>query len=278
MEYPPISWKLENLEADLKALSDYSLSIADSARTYYQKNSRKKKSWAKNLRLVAILATALGGMLPILSQILRTYKIDLDPAWATVAITVAITAIGLDRFFGFSSAWMRFVTTEIKMEGRIEQFRLNVENEKFSWHGVAPNFEQGRSMLTIIVQFITETSDIVKDETNTWMVEFQSAIQKFNEEANVKADATKLGGLSVTIEAGEKFKNGLKIHLEGQTPVKITGASYAYNNLYPKIYQLTVSGTMSEEVDGKNVERDAKSETLVNVTAGTITTVAVKLD
>ena len=278
MNYPTISWKLENLEADLKSLSDYALGIAEKARDYYQSHSRAKKSWAKNLRLVAIIATALGGILPILSQILEKYKIDLDPAWATVAITVAITAIGLDKFFGYSSAWMRFITTEIKVDGKIEQFRLSIENEKFSWAGVAPTFEQGRAMLNIIVQFLNETSEIVKDETNTWMVEFQSAIQKFNEEANVKADTTKLGGLSVTIEGGEKFTKGLKVHLEGQAPVKIMGSTYSVNNLFPKIYQLTVTGTITEDKDGTSVDREARAEALITVTPGAVTTMSIKLD
>jgi hypothetical protein len=31
----------------------------------------------------------------------------IQPAWASVALLVAAACVGLDRFFGYSTAWMR---------------------------------------------------------------------------------------------------------------------------------------------------------------------------
>ena len=277
MAYPTISWKQETLTTDLQSMADYAIQLAERNRSYYSRNSSYKRVWAKGLRLIAIFATAIAGLLPIFSQIGSKHEIVIDPAWATVAISVAITAIGLDRFFGFSSAWMRFVITEIKIQNKIEQFKLNIENERFSWAGVAPDFDKGKSSLNIVVNFINEITEIVKDETNTWMLEFQTALQKLNEDVNVKDKSQALGGLAVSIENGEKFTGGLIIRLEGQPTVHVVGSTYAFNNLYPKIYTLSVDGMVIEEKEGKKTEKKAHAEVLVNVTTGTITNVTVVL-
>lgn len=277
MNYPVISWKEETLEENLKELETYAIGYGAYYKNYYKTNSQYKRTWAKGLRILAIIAGAIGGLLPILSQITKSYEYYIDPAWATVAITIAITAIGFDRFFGFSSGWMRFVTTEIKIESKIEQLRINIETEKFSWQGQQPNFDKGKATLSIIVAFLNEVSEIVKDETNTWMVEFQNVLQKFNEEMNVKAEASKLGGIKLTIENGDKCNDGLVIHLEGHQPISFHGSSYSFNNLYPKIYRISVTGSFTEEKDGKPLKRQIQDETLINVTPGSVIDTTLKL-
>lgn len=277
MYYPSIVWNEDNLEENLQSLEEYAIDFANGYRKYYKNNSANKRTWAKGLRILAIVAGAVAGILPILSQISSKYKIVIDPAWSTVAVTVAITAIGLDRFFGFSSGWIRFVTTEIKLESRIQQFRLSIENEKFSWQGQPPTFDKAKATLGIIENFLKEVFEMVKDETNTWVIEFQNVLQKFNEEMNVKADATKLGGIKVTIENGEKCTEGLMVYIEGQQAVNITGSSYTANNLYPKIYRVSVSGTYIEEVEGKKIKRQLQDETLANVTPGAVIDISLKL-
>jgi len=277
LPYPSISWKAQTLEDDIRALTDYAIAIGQNSKGYYTRNSAYKRAWAKALRLIAILATAVAGLLPIISQIAsKYYRNPLDPAWATIAISVGITAIGLDRFFGFSSAWMRFVTTEIKIEGKIGQFRMNIENEKFSWAGEPPSFDKAKTTLNIIAVFINDLSDTVKDETNSWMLEFQNVIQKLNEDANVKVESSKLGGLSIAIENGDKFPDGITILLEGQAPVHVVGSSYVFNNLFPKIYRLSIDGLLSQKPEGQP-EKKAHAEALVNITPGNITNAAVSL-
>ena len=277
MTYPIITWKEENLNRDLDTLADYAISLAESSKNYYKNNSRFKKAWAKGLRVTAILAGALGGLLPILSQIYSSNSKALDPAWATVAITVAITAIGFDRFFGFSNGWMRFISTEMKIESKIQQFRLSLEAERFSWLGKSPTFEQAKSMLVLTVNFIKEILEIVQDETNTWMIEFQNVIQKFNEDLNVKAEVSKLGGINVVVENADKCTQGITLFLEGQEPVTFFGSTYSRNNLYPRMYKISVKGISTEEKEGKSVERAQQAEGLVNVLPGNIASVTLKL-
>lgn len=275
MSFPVLLWKQEDLKKDIQSLTDYAINYASEKSDYYKRGSKIKRNWAKGLRIIAIVATALGGLLPVLSQILEKNGLHLEPAWATVAITIAVTSIGLDRFFGFSSAWIRFITTQLKIDSKIEQFKLNLENEKFSWVGADPGFDKAKTVINLAVTFINEISQMVQDETYAWMTEFQNVIQKFNDEVNVKADNSRLGGILLTVQNHLKFPNGVKIQLEGTNPVVFQGLTYSFNNLYPKIYKLSLGGTYA---DDKVATREVLNEVLINVTPGIITPFAVNLE
>jgi hypothetical protein len=274
--FPKLAWKPETLEADITLISDYVLEVAGEAKNYYTRNSPGKRVGAKLLRFVAIMAAAFGGVIPIISQIAEKYKIDIDPGWATVAVTVAITAIGLDRFFGYSSGWMRFITCEMKLDSRIQQFRLSMAAERFGWEGKAPSFEQARSALVLPMNFMKEVGDMVQDETNAWMVEFQNVIQKVNEELKVSYEASKTGGINVMVTNAEKFPGGVQLQLEGKEPVRFNGATYSYSNLYPKMYKVSIKGTRVETTEGKKQETSAQAESIAIVKPGEIATITLE--
>jgi low affinity Fe/Cu permease len=55
---------------------------------------------------------AVAGVLPVLSQIFGAgSSVKIQPAWAAVALAIAVSLVALDRFFGFSSAWARYMAT-----------------------------------------------------------------------------------------------------------------------------------------------------------------------
>jgi low affinity Fe/Cu permease len=66
---------------------------------------------------------AVAGVLPVLSQILDAGSsgIVIQPAWATVALAIAAALIVLDRFFGFSSAWARYMVTGQAITGNYSE-------------------------------------------------------------------------------------------------------------------------------------------------------------
>ncbi len=68
------------------------------------------------LRVSAIACGAVAAILPILSQIYTTDdKAAIAPGWAAVALAGAAALVGLDRYFGFSSGWTRFMAAELRI-------------------------------------------------------------------------------------------------------------------------------------------------------------------
>ncbi len=169
-------WDVEHLEESLQKLYLFTMSKGQESIDWYGVRSRPKKQWAQILRVVAILATSMGGIVPILSQIPTWATENMNPAWASVAIAVAATSLGLDRFFGFSSAWMRFITSKLKLEARQQMFQFEWLETRASWQGNPPTHEQARAMVKRCAQFAAEVSGIVEDETLQWVSEFRNAL------------------------------------------------------------------------------------------------------
>ena len=120
---------------------------------------------------------AVAGILPILSQIFKTGdSVEIQPAWASVALAIAVALIALDRFFGFSSAWARYMATGQALSAALNQFRL--EWQKNSRKVSAGNFNQEDidQLLDMAMKFAKKTDDLVQAETSQWMREFHETL------------------------------------------------------------------------------------------------------
>lgn len=76
-----------------------------------------RKKWSKSLlgfllRLGAILMVGVGGLIPLIGELLKRNGIPgISPAWATVALALAALLIAIDRFGGYTSGWIRYIRT-----------------------------------------------------------------------------------------------------------------------------------------------------------------------
>src|SRR5262245_28890952 len=113
-QLPDLKWDAGSTLESVRQVLSHALAHADTAVGWYLTAKRAKRMWARLLRLGAIFFTATAGVLPVLIQIYQTTdgKAPLAPAWASVLLAVALLFIAIDRFFGFSTAWMRYMTSE----------------------------------------------------------------------------------------------------------------------------------------------------------------------
>jgi len=129
------------------------------------------------LRVLVIVFTSAAGLIPLLSQMITTNGHALiAPAWATVLLVASVTFLALDKFFGFSSSWMRFIVTEMKIRTLLQEFQLNWEIEKSA--GASSSDDKSLAiLLNMCKQFLADLNDIIKNEVEQWRKDFQSAIQ-----------------------------------------------------------------------------------------------------
>lgn len=170
-------------------------------------SKRAKKLWAQWLRLVAIGFTALAGLLPILSQIFESGgQPAIEPAWASVALGLAALLVGIDRFFGYPTAWMRFITTEHQIRQILHEFQLDYETEQASWQGKPPNLEQVQKVLSRCKAFLIQVDEIIRKETDQWLAEFQNVLKQVDEAAGAKAALVEQGGINLTVSNGDQVR------------------------------------------------------------------------
>jgi conflict system pore-forming effector with SLATT domain len=256
-----LSWEPEKVADSLQRVLAYAVGQAEEAISWYQREKPPKWQAARWLRVAAILSAAIAGTIPILAQIYTTNGVpDFAPAWASVMLALAGTLVLLDRFFGFSTAWMRFVITEMRIRKALDDFQFDWELERAAWKSGRPNDEQLQRMLGRAKTFVAELNTLVESETALWVEEFQSTLKVVDEAVKAKAEAAALGGVNVTVTNGEQCDHGWQLSIDDGPERTYTGKSAAVAGLTATTHAISVRGTI-----GGNLKR---SEALVTIAAG----------
>ena len=182
-----LSWRPGEVKSSLHVIFHHASKNAAGTIDWYERKKDSKKVWARRLRVSAIIAVTIAGIIPILAQIfMRDGRPIIPPAWASVALAIAAALVILDRFFGFSSAWMRYIAAELKLSQILKEFRMDWEAERAAWEGREPNRDQVQVMLGKARAFITQVDEIVRKETDEWIRQFQNILKQIDKAAKEK--------------------------------------------------------------------------------------------
>lgn len=269
---PVLTWDPASRTASLQALVNHSAERAEEVTEWYLDAKRAKRVWAMSLRFFAILMTAAAGILPILQQIYSSPNAPpaIQPAWASVLVALAVLLIGLDRFFGFSSAWIRYITADLQLKQAREAFEIDWQAALASYGANPPSDEQVRAAIALIRAFVEQVNGIVLTETSKWVAEFQEALRQAEEAAKAPLASPPLGSVTVTVENGDTVDPpGWGLSLDHAVAVVRTGKTAAFTGLTPTDHHI--------RVEAKIAGRTVLAEAVVSVKAGAIAAVAVTL-
>jgi len=266
-----LSWESGKVSDSLEQIFLHAVGEAEAAIAWYLKKKRPKQLGARWLRLGAIMATAIAGLIPVWIQM---YPKDggappFPPAWASVAVAVAAVLIVLDQFLGCSTGWMRFILTEMRIRRILEIFRFDWEAEKAAWKDQSPTQDQTQKMLSLAKSFVTEVQTLVEGETSAWAEEFKSSLKQIEEAAKAKAEVSALGGVNLTVTNGGQCDQGWELNIDHGTSKKYTGTTAAVSGLTVAMHVIGVTGMV--QGNQKHAEK------LVNVAAGTALSVELTL-
>ncbi len=224
---PDLSWQPAKRGDSMQAIADYVAREAEAAIRWYLRKKDAKRRLARGLQLAAIAATALAGLIPVLAQIYATDgKPDFAPAWASVALLVAAACVGLDRFFGYSTAWMRFLATEMQIRHVLHEFLLDWETRRAVWEGMSdPGAQEAELGLKRCKEFLAQVNGILKSEMDSWVTEFSAVIADIDKAAKAQVEVTRSGALNVTVTNGAQCPNGWRLSVDGGAEESHRGAS-----------------------------------------------------
>ncbi len=190
-----LSWKDAELDSSLSALHQYVEDQAQKAIEWYWDHKRLKARISMVLRFVAIILFALGGLVPIVKATLPAAAIAKIPfdfgQSGYLLIGVAAGCMGLDRFFGYSTGWIRYVTTAMALEKSLEEFRLEWTRNMAKMRGASPTPEQLELLIQTSETFSLAIKSQVEQETKAWVVEFQTNLSQLEKDLQAKADEAK---------------------------------------------------------------------------------------
>jgi hypothetical protein len=269
---PKLDWTPANSAASLDQMFDRVMAIGRGAVAWYVTAKKSKRFWARQFRVLVILLGAAAALLPtigeLLPQLLAVFGeadgagFRIPAGWTIVLLGLAGVLLLLDRFFGFSSAWVRYVATELQLTQMCDEFQMDWEAEKAVLKGEPPSQDQVAQMMAKCRAFATQVHNIVRDETRLWVQEFEKAVREIDDTTKSKSAVTEPGSINLTVTNGNTIANGWRLQVDGGAEESYRGLTAAKRNLIPGAHMLSVSG----EVGGKIV----RAEKVVAVAAGEI--------
>lgn len=164
----------------LPAIYRHAQEFSARCRTWYWHSIRRKRMVSTRVRLAAFVLGAFGVTAPLIAAI--GWDISERLLWSQTAVA-ALALAGLaqlaDRVFGWSSGWLRYISTVIPMEDLTRQFELD-------WAGyfIALGTKQPtevKPLFDIAQRFEVEIAALQKRETDAWVVEFNTGLSALND-------------------------------------------------------------------------------------------------
>lgn len=251
------AWDPANAAASVQSVYQRVEAHATSVIDWYLSAKRSKRVLARAYRTGALVLGGLAGLLPIFAQMRGGPAADSkawwsfllplveQPAWASVFLGLAALLVLLDRFFGCSTAWMRFITTEQQVRQALHEFQLDCDMEQASWEGSQPGPEQVQKALQRCKAFMTRVDDLVRAETEKWVGEFQDAIKQVDEIAKARAALMETGAVNVSVANGDKAEGGWQLAVDDSPPTTHAGVQATLGALAPGLHTITVSATVN---------------------------------
>jgi conflict system pore-forming effector with SLATT domain len=266
-------WDTKNPKDSLLSLYGATVRQGQAAIDWYKRKQYWKRVGSRLFRYVAIGLVAIGALIPLLSmqgldQHLPFLKL-LVPQWGYVVFAVAAGCVLGDKLLGFSTGWIRFIKTQLVLEGALTELRYDWLALFSKLSGDAPTQEQIQTLIQRLRAFVVLVHTQVQQETEAWVLEFQSNLADLEKAAKVGAEATKPGSLQVTVPNAAEFDGGVTATLNGMEVKKVDGTRCLFLSVIPGQHQLLIKGTKA----GKTLE----ASEIVKVSPDTMAAVTVAL-
>jgi hypothetical protein len=246
----------------LKAIYDHAGNASKACCGWYWRSIRSKRFSSLFVLSGTLLLLIVGTVLPILAALGEGAGRRLLFTQIGVA---ALAFAGLlqvsDRTFGWSSGWLRYITTVTAMEGLTRKFELEWASyilEKGSNIGAADT----KVLFDLAKRFEDDVAKLQSDETSKWVTEFSSSVallgeliksQRESGEKTVEAaravqekaaqeseKARKQGAVQLSI-VHKAAPVAVKISIDAEAAQQFVGSSWAKANLEPGQHTVTVT-------------------------------------
>lgn len=269
--FPLLSGQDDKLADEIEQVFHFVCRTGKEATDWYGRKRRPKRIWGWWLRVGVIVATAIAGLIPVFAEISTDNQGRhlIRPAWSTVALGFAALFLAFDKFGGYTSGWIRFMTTELELTRVCDAFRFEWQNSKLAWQSGVPSRQQATEMLVRARAHIQEIHAIVAEETKTWAAEFQVALRELDAAAKVTVDVKRTGAINVRLTNGDTCEHGWILSLNGGTGRPQSGQTGSVPDLLP--------GNHTIRAHGRIGGCDRSAEKIIAVTAGAIVDVDLTL-
>jgi SMODS and SLOG-associating 2TM effector domain 2 len=260
-----LNWDQTNTVKSLQDLRTFVEDEAGKTAEWYWREKNKKKIPSQRIQRFALLLTAAAGLTPIIIQVIKNWDVtkfkgfDSGPL-ASLLVGLAAALLGLDKAFGYSSGWVRYVLTATSMTKLLQEFRLDWV-AIYSASSAPPTAEQQASLIQRAKTFVSDVQGLVLQETKDWATEFQSNMAQMEKDVKAQLDALKAqvdkiakereagavpGAIELTVANADKtdgFQYDVTLEGKGGKVSGVAASSKVWTqiNTSPGQYKVTIS-------------------------------------
>jgi hypothetical protein len=258
------TWNCSDAAASLHAILKYVEQQAQRHADWYWQKKQSKSRYSRWIRFSAVVLTSAGAIVPIIGQIFGGPTLNTG-LWASFFVGAAAALLALDKAFGFSSGWTRYVLAATNIGKALEEFRMD-------WNALIakacpnPSPDQIQALIQRAKELSVTVDGFVLQETKDWVTEFQSNIAQIEKDttaqlaalkaqndkaAQARDAASQSGSIQLTVPNSDKADSAtVQIAVEdaggASTGYTLTGSkTWVRLNLSPGHYALTVSAAVS---------------------------------
>lgn len=164
----------------LPAIYQHAEEFSKRCRRWYWHSIHHKRLVSTTARIVAFAFAAFGVTAPLATTIWGTDgQRLLWTQFAVAALALAgLTQLG-DRVFGWSSGWLRYISTVTAMENLTRQFELDWAGYFVTLGETQP--AQVKPLFDMAQRFEVQIADLQKRETDAWVIEFNTGLSALND-------------------------------------------------------------------------------------------------
>jgi hypothetical protein len=170
--FPQLPWELENAERSLETAAEWVEGQAHRAVAWYLRQKVPKARASRALRFAAIVFVTIGAAVPFVAHLVDGIAIE----WGYLAFALAGASMGFDRYFGVSSAWMRYLLAELEIQGILQRMRLDRAALQAARAGSPITPGDVAAELALLSMAAQAIHAEVARETIAWAAEFQSNV------------------------------------------------------------------------------------------------------
>jgi hypothetical protein len=139
---------------------------------WYLHHRRTKSRWSRALRGTAIAFAAAAGLVPLWGTVSAAPAAE----FGYLLFGVSASCVAFDRFFGLSTAWMRYMTANVELQRHLARFR-------YAWVALdlsLPAPELRRQRLDLLRRLHDAVSATIDRETAEWVAEFNGGLAQWD--------------------------------------------------------------------------------------------------
>jgi hypothetical protein len=266
----------------LEQLRLYAEKTIEGELAWYIRKKLGRSKTSQRLRWSALVLTVLGGLVPLIIALFGD-----RPSWPWIEsfaairfgqlgyllLAIAAGLVLLDRFFGYSTGWMRYIVAMQAIEKAREAFRLDwvtlsrklvIAPTQTSEHAEAIERMIQRARAAIL-----EVKEHSEKETQAWILEFQTNLAQFEKDLKSQIEAGRPGGIDVNVVDGNKADTPVELSLDGMMADRFTGNAGSIGFVAPGLHRVSARA--------QKAQRDYAASALVNIAAGQICQVKLTL-